>query len=42
LSGFVTLLRAYGVTMVTGDRYGGETFRAQFEADRVACFARVY
>jgi hypothetical protein len=27
---FVATLRAYGVSRVTGDRYAGETFRAQF------------
>jgi hypothetical protein len=29
---FVEVLREFGVTTVTGDKYAGETFRAQYEA----------
>jgi hypothetical protein len=33
---FVRTLRAYRVTSVAGDRYAGETFRRQFEAQGIA------
>jgi hypothetical protein len=33
---FAEILRAYGITRVTGDRLGGETFRALFEEQGVA------